>query len=267
MHARPYGRPVTRALTVLACALALPSAAVAASGSGGSGLTGSGASGAGSASTTPAAEPVSVSSDGVTLQTRSTALLRHGLSFTGSARGAAGETIEIERAGRATHGRWEPTVSATVASDGTFAAIWHTSQVGRFSIRAIKLSGAPTAHAATTAPLGSTLTVSVYRVARATIYGPGFYGRRTACGTRLTRSTLGVANRRLPCGTEVSLMYHGRELTVPVIDRGPYANHASWDVTAAAATALGMTGTERIGSIALPMRAGTAPALLTHPLR
>jgi rare lipoprotein A len=270
VHARSYGRPVTRALSVLACALALPSAAVAASESGGSGLTGSRTSGAGSArtaSTRPAGEPVTMSSDGITLQTKSTALLRHGLSFTGSARGAADQRIEIERSGRATHGRWEPTVSATVASDGTFAAIWHTTQVGRFSIRAVKLTGAPIAHAAATAPLGGRLTVSVYRAERATIYGPGFYGRRTACGTRLTRATLGVANRRLPCGTEVSLMYRGRELTVPVIDRGPYANHASWDVTAAAANALRMTGTAWIGSIALPMRARPAPALLAHPLR
>jgi rare lipoprotein A (peptidoglycan hydrolase) len=212
---------------------------------------------------------VSVSSDGVTLQTRSSALLRHELSFSGTATGPAGQTIEIEREGRATQGRWEPTVSATVASDGSFRAVWHASQVGRFSIRAIKLSGSPTAVAASTETVPSALTVSVYRGARATIYGPGFYGRRTACGPRLTRSTLGVANRTLPCGTEVSLVYGGRELTVPVIDRGPYANGASWDVTAATATSLGMDGTEWIGAIALPVRARTisGPALPSLALR
>jgi rare lipoprotein A (peptidoglycan hydrolase) len=211
--------------------------------------------------TTPAAEPVSVSSGGITLQTTSSALLRHQLSFTGTAGGDAGQTIEIEREGRATHGQWKATVSARVASDGTFAATWHTTQVGRFSMRAVKLADTPTADAATATAVPTSLTVSVYRDAKATIYGPGFYGRKTACGPRLGRSTLGVANRTLPCGTEVSLMFGGRELTVPVIDRGPYANGASWDVTMATATALGMDGTEWIGSIALPGRAQTASAL------
>jgi rare lipoprotein A len=265
VHARPNGRrPVTRALMVLACALALPSAAFAASGSGGGGLTDGGATGTAAPTTvptTPAAEPVSVSSNGITLQTISSALLRHQLSFSGSASGDAGQEIEIEREGRATDGQWEPTVSATVGSDGTFQATWHTSQVGRFSMRAVPLSDTPTPNSASAATVPTSVTVSVYRDAKATIYGPGFYGQKTACGPRLRRSTLGVANRTLPCGTEVSLMYGGRELTVPVIDRGPYANGASWDVTMAAASALGMDGTEWIGSIALPTRTQSASSL------
>ncbi|HLI61096.1 MAG TPA: septal ring lytic transglycosylase RlpA family protein [Solirubrobacteraceae bacterium] len=279
MHARLNGRPLTRALLVLACALALPSAAAAASGSGGGGLGGGGSTGSGSGSgasgsapptaapvpTAPASVPVTVSDGGITLRTRSAALLRHRLTFSGSAPGAAGQTIEIEREARATHGQWAPTVSATVAADGSFRAVWHTSQVGRFAVRAVRLSSSSSARAtamAASAP-GSPL-VSVYRGARATIYGPGFYGRRTACGARLTRSTLGVANRTLRCGTEVSLMFGGREITVPVIDRGPYANGASWDVTMATARALGMDGTDWIGAIALPGRAASA-AWLSSP--
>jgi len=273
VNARQYGRPVTRALSVLACALALPAAAAASPGSGGGGLTGSGGSGGSStttttttASTRPAARPVSVSSDGITLDTRSSTLLRHQLTFTGTASGAAGQTIEIEREGRATHGRWERTVTATVASDGSFQATWHTSQVGRFSMRAVSLSGTPAAHAATTTTATTSLRVSVYRGARATIYGPGFYGHKTACGPRLGRSTLGVANRTLPCGTEVSLVYRGRELTVPVIDRGPYANGASWDLTTATARALGMDGTAFVGAIALPGRPQTVPMVTARSL-
>ena len=46
-------------------------------------------------------------------------------------------------------------------------------------------------------------------------FGPGFYGRETACGQRLTRTILGVANRRLPCGTQVQVSYRGQR------DRGP----------------------------------------------
>ena len=47
--------------------------------------------------------------------------------------------------------------------------------------------------------------VTVYRPAIATIFGHGFYGKRTACGQILHAGTLGVANRRLKCGTKVSI--------------------------------------------------------------
>src|SRR5947208_1435470 len=75
--------------------------------------------------------------------------------------------------------------------------------------------------------------VTVFKPARATWYGPGFYGHRLACGGRLTTRTLGVAHRHLPCGTPVRVFYGGRSLVVPVVDRGPFANGASYDLTAA----------------------------------
>ena len=56
----------------------------------------------------------------------------------------------------------------------------------------------------------------------ATWYGPGLFGNRTACGKRLTRRTVGVAHRSLPCGTRVAIRYRGRLLRTRVIDRGPY---------------------------------------------
>jgi rare lipoprotein A (peptidoglycan hydrolase) len=84
----------------------------------------------------------------------------------------------------------------------------------------------------------------------ATWYGPGFYGRRTACGIVLRRSTIGVAHRRLPCGTRVIFYYRGIFKSVPVIDRGPYARTAaSWDLTAAAARGLGLLRTARLRAI------------------
>jgi rare lipoprotein A (peptidoglycan hydrolase) len=83
-------------------------------------------------------------------------------------------------------------------------------------------------------------------VAVATWYGPGLYGRRTACGIVLRRSTIGVAHRRLPCGTQVVFYYRGIFKSVPVIDRGPYARGVSWDLTAAAARGLGLRRTARL---------------------
>jgi rare lipoprotein A (peptidoglycan hydrolase) len=73
---------------------------------------------------------------------------------------------------------------------------------------------------------------------RATWYGPGFFGNRTACGQTLTRSTMGVAHKRKRCGSKVVLRYKGRYVRTRVIDRGPYANGAKWDLTQATARAL-----------------------------
>jgi peptidoglycan lytic transglycosylase len=90
-----------------------------------------------------------------------------------------------------------------------------------------------------------------YETAKATWYGPGLYGNRLACGGRLTHRTLGVAHKRLPCGTKVALRYRGRTVVVPVIDRGPYARGVSYDLTEATARKLGMTQTVHLGAAPL----------------
>src|ERR1700677_938243 len=94
----------------------------------------------------------------------------------------------------------------------------------------------------------STPPTKAPKTALATWFGPGFYGQQTACGQTLTPATVGVANRKLPCGTLVKVTFHGQRLTVPVVDRGPYANGADWDLTAAAAQALGIEETVRIAT-------------------
>lgn len=80
----------------------------------------------------------------------------------------------------------------------------------------------------------------------ATWYGPGFWGETTACGRTLRHRTMGVAHRRLPCGTKVVVGYHGRFVRTHVIDRGPYANGADWDLTEKTARRLNFTYTDRI---------------------
>ena len=111
-------------------------------------------------------------------------------------------------------------------------------------------SAAPAGGAA--APAGAAgldVPIAEMAVTRATWYGPGLYGRRTACGMRLRRSTLGVAHRRLPCGTPVRFYFHGRFLVVPVIDRGPFARGIEWDLTAETARRLGLRRTSLIRSL------------------
>ncbi len=80
----------------------------------------------------------------------------------------------------------------------------------------------------------------------ATWYGPGFFGERTACGQKLGRKTIGVAHRRLPCGTRVTLKYRSRYIRARVIDRGPYTRGVRWDLTQKTARKLRLTTTDKI---------------------
>jgi hypothetical protein len=72
-------------------------------------------------------------------------------------------------------------------------------------------------------------------------YGPGFYGKRTACGQAYTETIVGVAHRSLPCGTKVSFRHPetGKVVTTTVIDRGPYVEGRQWDLSAGLCRALG----------------------------
>jgi rare lipoprotein A len=157
---------------------------------------------------------------------------------------AAGRTIAIERfddGGQA----WSRLASATVAADGSYIARWRARTVGQFRIRAV-LQSASQATAASASP---ELAITVHRPAVATWYGPGFYGHRTACGVKMTRTLLGVAHKRLPCGTDVAVLYKGRRITVPVVDRGPFRRGTAYDLTAATAQALGFDHTARLGAV------------------
>jgi rare lipoprotein A (peptidoglycan hydrolase) len=222
-----------------------------------SGIPGSGTQSSGQPS---ARGQVSASGDGINLLANAATLLRNQLSFSGTAPSSdAGKTIVIERMGKQTGWQWAQTATATVGGDGSFDAVWKANHIGRFSIRAL-ISQGTSAGAASAAP---TVTITVFRSSLATLYGPGLYGHRTACGEKLARTTIGVANRTLRCGTKVAVLYHGRTLVVPVIDHGPYANGANWDLTMATGRALRMTGTSRIGAVSVPKQPSAA-ALARH---
>lgn len=107
---------------------------------------------------------------------------------------------------------------------------------------------APTEGAApTTAFNEAELSFTPFRYAGASWYGgTSMWGRSTACGQVLRPSTIGVANKTLPCGTPVKFVWHGRSIVAPVIDRGPYIRGRAWDLTSAAAEALEFEGVGRI---------------------
>jgi rare lipoprotein A (peptidoglycan hydrolase) len=84
------------------------------------------------------------------------------------------------------------------------------------------------------------LPPGVRNVSNASVYTD--YGQGVACGGILQVPELGVANKTLPCGTEVTFRYGNRAIRVPVIDRGPYIAGREWDLTGATAEALHFPG-------------------------
>lgn len=102
--------------------------------------------------------------------------------------------------------------------------------------------GASTAYGGAASPVDRDIAFGPFRSGGASWYGPGLWGKKTACGQTLRPGTLGVAHRNLPCGTAVKFVYRGRALITQVIDRGPYVRGRAWDLTAAAGEALGLEG-------------------------
>jgi rare lipoprotein A len=85
-------------------------------------------------------------------------------------------------------------------------------------------------------------------VGRATWYGPGFHGRRTASGERFDRNALTLASRGHPMHTVVRVtnLKNGRSAVGRVNDRGPYSHGAIVDLSEALARRVGMGGTTRV---------------------
>ena len=75
-------------------------------------------------------------------------------------------------------------------------------------------------------------------------YGPGFHGNKTANGERYDMHQLTAAHRTLPLGSiaVVRSMSTGRQVTVRINDRGPFARGRVLDLSLAGAQTLGMTG-------------------------
>ena len=85
-----------------------------------------------------------------------------------------------------------------------------------------------------------------WKTARASWYGPGFYGRKTASGAVYTRTMLNVAHKSLPFGTRIEFEYRGRTVIAVVNDRGPFVAGRTFDLGAGTANALGFAGVQTV---------------------
>jgi rare lipoprotein A len=142
--------------------------------------------------------------------------------------GQAGLLVSLQALGR--HG-WRTLESSRTRAHGRFQISLLARRLGSRVVR-LRFRGGPLQHSSHRR-LGR---LSVYRLAEASWYGGG---GGLACGGELTSSTLGVANKTLPCGTIVTLHYDGHTVRVPVVDRGPYVAGREYDLTEATKRELG----------------------------
>jgi rare lipoprotein A len=169
-------------------------------------------------------------------------LVGHRASVTGTLladhrRGLPGQIVALQELGR--HG-WRMLATARTGARGRFRLSFSPRRLGSEWVR-LRFAGS-TSGLASRRHLGR---LSGYRLAEASWYGGG---GSLACGGWLTSATMGVANKTLPCGTLVTLHYHGRTVRVPVIDRGPYVAGREFDLTEATKQALGFDGVGEVWS-------------------
>jgi rare lipoprotein A (peptidoglycan hydrolase) len=175
------------------------------------------------------------------------ALLGKRINVRGTMPGATNRRVILQRFDK--RRGWRDVARTRVRSSDRFLFKWRPDRSGVVSLRAViapeprraraRSRGRAAAVERAARRAAPVVAVTVYRPALATFYGPGFFGQQTACGQILTPDLQGVAHRHLPCGTLVLIMFHGRETTVPVIDRGPFNGAYDWDLTQATADSLG----------------------------
>lgn len=93
-----------------------------------------------------------------------------------------------------------------------------------------------------------TVTVANASVGKASWYGPGFDGRKTASGERFNRNAMTAAHKTLPLGTRVKVtnLANNESVVVKINDRGPYVHGRIIDLSQAAARSIGIRGVGKV---------------------
>ena len=77
---------------------------------------------------------------------------------------------------------------------------------------------------------------------KASWYGPGFHGRKTANGEVYDQNSFTAAHKSLKFGTllKITNLKNNKSVVIRINDRGPYINGRDLDLSKAAASELGM---------------------------
>ena len=148
--------------------------------------------------------------------------------------GLAGRTVQLD--GR-TGGNWRRLATARTTASGRFDLRYVAGALGAQRLR-VRFIGDGTNGPA----LARSALLTVYRPSGASWYDDS---AGTACGFH---ATMGVANRTLPCGTHVTFVYGGHQVTAVVDDRGPFVDGRDWDLNQNTAAALGFGGVDTVWS-------------------
>ncbi len=91
-------------------------------------------------------------------------------------------------------------------------------------------------------------TETTFQSGKASWYGPGFHGRRTASGERFNTHDMTAAHKTLPFGTKVKVTNKktGQSVVVRINERGPYAHGRVIDLSKASARAIGINGLAQV---------------------
>ncbi len=144
----------------------------------------------------------------------------------------AGRSVTLERR---TGRTWRALATTRTGAHGAYRLRYRTSGTGDDLVR-LSVAGDETTGRA----IRSLGRLTAYRATTASRYDA--YGGPLACGGRLGYDSLVVAHKTLPCGTAVTVRYHGRVVHARVADRGPYVGGREFDLAGAVARRLGFDG-------------------------
>jgi rare lipoprotein A len=100
----------------------------------------------------------------------------------------------------------------------------------------------------------TTRVVDGHQVGKASWYGPGFHGKKTASGQVFNQHALTAAHPHLPLGSRVRVtnLKNGKEVEVTINDRGPHKAGRIIDLSRAAAKKIAMGGLAKVKVVAVP---------------
>jgi hypothetical protein len=159
----------------------------------------------------------------------------------------AGRLVRLQSLARSS---WRTIAVARTGAGGHFVLRYLARATGERTVR-ISFAG----DSGNAGVNGAGRKLVLFRPAEASWYEDG---GNTACGFHAAD---GIASKQLPCGTKVTLAYHGRTVTAVVDDRGPYVPGRDFDLDQSTASALGFDGVDTVWSLVAPAPSGARRSL------